>query len=97
MKRIEFKVGKYYTLDYDKIFDTYDLKTWPNFAIALRIFKDGRKALCTMAHNRCYSNAEKNDFVASLTFENGTSWGYTAELASLFKEWKNTVQEELDV
>ena len=96
---IEFKEGKYYSLDYKKAMKSFDVKRWPNFIHELVLFKKGPRK-CISVDPTLRNIEGEYYFYYYLIFEDGCnpdSWGYTQSLISCFKEYGRVVQEEMDV
>lgn len=96
---IEFKVGKYYILNYKKALESFDFKRWPSFANELSPFLNGpKKCLIARRINRPVCDEENHQFCYHLSFEGGDgNWHYTESLLSCFKEKECFLQEEMDI
>lgn len=96
---IKFEEGKYYSLDYEKALNSFDVKRWPNFIKELVLFKKGPRKCIEVETTKHHIEGEYY-FHYYLIFENGyntASWGYTQSLISCFREYKEVIQEEMDV
>lgn len=98
---IKFEVGKYYSLNYEKALESYDLRQWNGFINVLIPFKRGpRKCIRAVRLHEPVGDEENHQFCYHLSFEGGVDngrWCYTESLLSCFKETERFVQEEMDI
>ena len=93
---VEFKVGKRYALDCGKAVETFDYFQWTQSTKKLiEVFKEKPRKCLYMTK---FIPSGEHSFLYALEFEGmGTVYGYTKELASLFREADVYVQEEMEL